>query len=41
MHAKKSPNKFSLYEYDALGGIRTNKTDLYQARGLPDTPPGR
>ena len=23
------------------GGIRTHETDLYQARGQPDTPPGR
>ena len=30
----------NLYEY-ALGGARTRETDLYQARGLPDTPPGR
>ena len=25
----------------SLGGARTHKTDLYQARGYPDTPPGR
>ena len=30
----------NLYEY-ALGGARTHETDLYQARGQPDTPPGR
>ena len=30
----------NLYEY-ALGGIRTHETGLYQARGSPDTPPGR
>ena len=29
-----------LYDY-ALGGARTHETDLYQARGLSDTPPGR
>ena len=29
-----------LCEY-ALGGIRTHETGLYQARGYPDTPPGR
>ena len=34
---KKSTN---LYKY-ALGGIRTHETDLYQARGKPNTPPGR
>ena len=28
--------------YDcALGGIGTHETDLYQARGQPDAPPGR
>ena len=31
----------NLYEYHALGGIRIHETDLYQARGQPDTPPGR
>ena len=30
----------NLYKY-ALGGIRTHETDLYQARGKPNTPPGR
>ena len=30
----------NIYEY-ALGGARTHETDLYQARGYPDTPPGR
>ena len=35
---EKVPTDF--YEY-ALGGIRTHETDLYQARGSPDTPPGR
>ena len=30
----------NLYEC-ALGGIRTHKNYLYQARGQPDTPPGR
>ena len=25
----------------AVGGTRTHETDLYQARGYPDTPPGR
>ena len=30
----------SLHEY-VLGGARTHETDLCQARGLPDTPPGR
>ena len=30
----------NVYGY-ALGGVRTHGTDLYQARGQPDTPPGR
>ena len=30
----------NLYEY-ALGGARTHETDLHQARGQPDMPPGR
>ena len=25
----------------ALGGARSHETELYQARGYPDTPPGR
>ena len=37
---EKVPTNLYLYEY-ALGGIETLETDLYQARGQPDTPPGR
>ena len=38
VNKKKSPDEFIEY---ALGGGRTHETDLYQARGYPDTPPGR
>ena len=40
MH-KKSPQAFVRTYESALGEIRTHETDLYHARGQPDTPPGR
>ena len=39
VHKKKSQRIYTgMY---APGGARTHATDLYQARGQPDTPPGR
>ena len=38
VHKKKSPR---IYTSLCTRGIRTHETDPYQARGQPDTPPGR
>ena len=38
VHKEKSPR---IYTSMHSGGVRTHETDLYQARGQPDTPPGR
>ena len=37
VHKKKSQRIYK----STLGGARTHETDLYQARGHPNTPPGR
>ena len=38
VHEKKSPR---IYTSMHFGGFETHETDPYQARGSPDTPPGR
>ena len=40
-HKKKSQRSYTSTSKYALGGARTYETDLYQARGQPDTPSGR